>query len=152
VPKVLVTNRSESEFLSLTVTAALAYWHVSFQFPTWSSCHSNSLFCKRVSTLRLAGNKALSRDLVNSLGVPTAEDTRVFYSEDVRSFAALPQINYPVMVKVLDGGRGRGIRIVEGASSVDEAFKRCACKFIQRNLCSDSPPQMRGKFFRSGFC
>ena len=57
------------------------------------------------------------------------------------------------MVKTLDGGGGRGIRIVEDASSVDEAFKRCACKFIQHNLCSDSPPQMhRGKFFRSGFC
>ena len=47
VPKVLVGNRGDSEFLSLTVTAALAYWHVSFQLPTWSSCHSNSPFCKR---------------------------------------------------------------------------------------------------------
>lgn len=83
-----------------------------------------------VSTLRLAGDKVLSRDLVNSLGVPIAEGTRVFSSEDVRSFAALPQVDYPIMVKALDGGGGRGIRIVEDASSVDEAFKRCACKII----------------------
>ena len=48
----------------------------------------------------------LSRDLVNSLGVPIAEGTRVFSSEDVRSFAALPQVNYPIMVKTLDGGGG----------------------------------------------
>ena len=68
----------------------------------------------------------LSRDLVNSLGVPIAEGTRVFSSEDVRSFAALPQVNYLIMVKALDGGGGRGIRIVEDASSVDEALKRCA--------------------------
>jgi len=106
-----------------------------------------------VSTLRLAGDKMLSRDLVNSLGIPIAEGTRVFSSEDVRSFAALPQVNYPIMIKALDGGGGRGIRLVDDASSADEAFKRCGCQILWHNLRPDSPPQMhRGKFFRPSFC
>jgi len=77
-----------------------------------------------VSTLRIAGDKMLSRDLAISLGIPVAEGTRVFSSQDIRSFAVLPQVNYPIMIKALDGGGGRGIRIVEDASSVDDAFKR----------------------------
>jgi pyruvate carboxylase len=42
----------------------------------------------------------------------------------VRSFAARQDVGYPVMIKALDGGGGRGIRVVENSSAVDEAFKR----------------------------
>jgi len=107
-----------------------------------------------VSTLCLAGDKILSRDLAISLGIPVAEGTHVFSSQDIRSFAALPQVNYFIMVKALGGGRGRGIRIVEDASSADDAFKRCVYQILSKNIRRDSflfPPQMqRGKFFRSG--
>jgi len=34
MPKVLVANRGESEFLSPTVMVALTYWHASYQLPT----------------------------------------------------------------------------------------------------------------------
>ncbi|KAF8970403.1 hypothetical protein BDZ97DRAFT_1914705 [Flammula alnicola] len=54
-------------------------------------------------TLQISSDKMLSRDLATSLG----------------------GVGYPVMIKALDGGGGRGIRVVEAETGVDEAFKRC---------------------------
>ncbi|KAF9446437.1 hypothetical protein P691DRAFT_708557 [Macrolepiota fuliginosa MF-IS2] len=76
-------------------------------------------------TLRLAGDKTHSRDLATSLNVQVAPGTRVTVSEEVCAFAARHGVGYPIMIKALDGGGGRGIRVVETASRVDEAFKRC---------------------------
>jgi len=39
-----------------------------------------------------------------------------------RTFAKT--IGFPVMIKALDGGGGRGIRVVESEGGVEEAFKR----------------------------
>jgi len=64
-----------------------------------------------------------SRDLAASLDVPIAPGTRVSSSDDVRAF--VHTVGFPVMIKALDGGGGRGIRVVESADRVEEAFKRC---------------------------
>lgn len=76
-------------------------------------------------TLRLAGDKMLSRRLAASLDVQVAPGTSVVSSDEVRIFAARHDVGYPVMIKALDGGGGRGIRIVGSAEAVDEAIKRC---------------------------
>jgi biotin carboxylase len=66
----------------------------------------------------------LSRELAISLGVQVAPGVHVTSSIDVRAFAARHGIGYPIMIKALDGGGGRGIRVVNNASGVEEAFKR----------------------------
>ncbi|KAF5350973.1 hypothetical protein D9756_008255 [Leucocoprinus leucothites] len=87
-------------------------------------------------TLRLAGDKVLSRDLAASLGVQVAPGIRVKSSDDVRSFASRSEVHYPVMIKALDGGGGRGIRFVNEASGVEEAFKS---QFFDRRCMGESP-------------
>ncbi|KDR68330.1 hypothetical protein GALMADRAFT_256949 [Galerina marginata CBS 339.88] len=81
------------------------------------------------STLRIASDKMLSRELASSLGVQIAPGMRVTSAANVHSFAAGQvggeKVGYPVMIKALDGGGGRGIRVVEDESGVEEAFKRC---------------------------
>lgn len=74
-------------------------------------------------TLRISSDKILSRELATSLNVKVASGTRVSSSTDVHHFAQ--RIGYPVMIKALDGGGGRGIRIVRAGDEVEEAFKRC---------------------------
>ncbi|PPR04770.1 hypothetical protein CVT24_007086 [Panaeolus cyanescens] len=73
--------------------------------------------------LRIASDKMLSRDLAGSLDVSIAPGVRVASAADVKSFAGTH--GYPVIIKALDGGGGRGIRVVEVETAVDEAFKRC---------------------------
>ncbi|RXW22219.1 hypothetical protein EST38_g3634 [Candolleomyces aberdarensis] len=74
-------------------------------------------------TLRIASDKMLSRELATALKVNIAPGRRVSSSQDVLAFGQ--QVGYPVMIKALDGGGGRGIRVVSRAEEVDEAFKRC---------------------------
>lgn len=65
----------------------------------------------------------LSRDLAVAQGVPVARGAHVKSAGDVRAFAQ-GTVRYPVMIKALDGGGGRGIRIVSAEEGVEEAFKR----------------------------
>ena len=58
-----------------------------------------------------------------ALKVSIAPGHRVSSSQDVLGFGQ--QAGYPVMVKALDGGGGRGIRVVSKAEDVEEAYKRC---------------------------
>ncbi|TFK37151.1 carboxylase:pyruvate/acetyl-coa/propionyl-CoA [Crucibulum laeve] len=75
------------------------------------------------NTLRTASDKMLSHDLATSLGVQVAPGTRVHSAEDVCVFGRTT--SYPIMIKALDGGGGRGIRIVESEGGVNEAYSRC---------------------------
>ncbi|KAG9218012.1 hypothetical protein CCMSSC00406_0008789 [Pleurotus cornucopiae] len=76
-----------------------------------------------IETLRIASDKMLSRELASSANVNIAAGTRVATSDDVRAFVA--KVGYPVMIKALDGGGGRGIRVVEQEDTLEESFKRC---------------------------
>jgi pyruvate carboxylase len=70
----------------------------------------------------------LSRNLATSLGINIAPGVRVASAADVRAFAQT--VGYPVMIKALDGGGGRGIRVVDAEARVEEAFKRYVILFI----------------------
>lgn len=74
-------------------------------------------------TLRIASDKMLSRDMATSLNVNVSPGTRVSSATDVLAFAR--DAGYPVMIKALDGGGGRGIRVVSKEEELEEAFKRC---------------------------
>ncbi|KAH6909412.1 carboxylase:pyruvate/acetyl-coa/propionyl-CoA, partial [Coprinopsis sp. MPI-PUGE-AT-0042] len=73
--------------------------------------------------LRVAGDKMLSRELARSLGVEISPGKRVSSAPEVAAFGS--QVGYPVMIKALDGGGGRGIRVANGEGEVEEAFRRC---------------------------
>jgi len=74
------------------------------------------------AALRIASDKIISRELATSLGVPIAPGRRVISAEDVREFTT--RIGYPVIIKALDGGGGRGIRVVREETGIEEAFQR----------------------------
>ncbi|KXN80936.1 Pyruvate carboxylase [Leucoagaricus sp. SymC.cos] len=118
--------------LEIAVHTHCTHVHPGYGFLSESSELANALRSSNVTfigpssdALRLAGDKMLSRNLAVSLDVQVAPGDRVLSSNDVRSFAAREGVGYPIMIKALDGGGGRGIRVVKDASEVDEAFKRC---------------------------
>lgn len=93
-----------------------------------------------VECLRIASDKILSRNLAVSLGVNVAPGGRIYSVDDVRAFA--DSQGYPVMLKALDGGGGRGIRIVKAEGTIEEAFKRYLCVYLY------APPSVSQPFFQ----
>ena len=78
--------------------------------------------------LEIASNKMLSRNLATSLDVSVAPGVRVNCVVDIHAFAR--GVGYPIIIKALDGGGGRGIRVADSEADVEEAFKRFGCCLI----------------------
>jgi pyruvate carboxylase len=76
--------------------------------------------------LRQTGDKVAARSLAEANGVPVlpASKRATANVEDVRAFAS--KVGLPIMLKAVDGGGGRGIRLVRSLDELDDLFKR-AC-------------------------
>ncbi len=72
-------------------------------------------------TLELSSNKMLSRNLATSLGVNVAPGVRVNCVADIHAFAR--GVGYPIIIKALDGGGGRGIRVADSEADVERHSK-----------------------------
>ncbi len=76
-------------------------------------------------TLALFGDKVRARALAESLGIPVVPGS-VAPIESAREADTLAgELGYPVMLKAAAGGGGRGMRVVERAEQMAEAFERC---------------------------
>jgi acetyl/propionyl-CoA carboxylase alpha subunit len=77
-----------------------------------------------VKSLKVAGSKKRARNLAEECGVPVlpALKSGSLHFSSVASFA--DAVGYPVMLKAEFGGGGRGIRLVQGFSELEEAFRR----------------------------
>lgn len=77
------------------------------------------------AALALFGNKVRARALAQSLAIPVVPGS----TEPIRSVKDAEQLandlGYPVMLKAAAGGGGRGMRVVERADLMAEAFERC---------------------------
>lgn len=75
--------------------------------------------------LERTGDKLKAKALAIECEVPVlkAMDRPTANVNDVRGFAG--QVGYPLMIKAVDGGGGRGIRLVKGPETLDNAVQRC---------------------------
>lgn len=71
------------------------------------------------------GDKLKAKQLATECGVPVLKAmTRPTGSAaDIHQFAG--QVGYPIMIKAVDGGGGRGIRLVKDESALENAVQRC---------------------------
>ena len=75
--------------------------------------------------LRLLGDKARARQAMGEAGLPLVPGTEVI--EDAAAAArAGRQIGYPLLVKAVAGGGGRGMRVVEAPDRLSDAFRAAA--------------------------
>ncbi|MCG6207613.1 biotin/lipoyl-binding protein [Rhodopseudomonas sp. HC1] len=76
--------------------------------------------------LRLFGDKVAARQLATKTGVPIIAGTKGPSTlDDVQAFFASLGDNAAVMIKAMAGGGGRGMRVVERAEDLGEAYARC---------------------------
>jgi acetyl/propionyl-CoA carboxylase alpha subunit/acetyl-CoA carboxylase carboxyltransferase component len=76
--------------------------------------------------LDLFGDKGQAKALAKQCRVPIIEGTEGATSlDDVKAFFASQGDGAAVMIKAIAGGGGRGMRIVDDASRLEEAYARC---------------------------
>jgi acetyl-CoA carboxylase biotin carboxylase subunit len=73
-------------------------------------------------TLRKLGDKVEARHIADRAGVPSVPGSngRVSPSE---ALTLAPQIGFPLLIKAAAGGGGKGIRLVEDASTLEESLR-----------------------------
>ena len=79
----------------------------------------------RPETLELFGDKVAARGLAQSLDIPALPGSPALANAQDAATAA-DAIGYPVMLKASAGGGGRGMRRVDGAADMADAFARCS--------------------------
>ncbi|KAH0843482.1 hypothetical protein AYO21_07242 [Fonsecaea monophora] len=82
--------------------------------------------------LERTGDKLMAKALAAECDVPVlkAMGRPTGSVEDVRRFAI--SVGYPLMIKAVDGGGGRGIRLVKDEASLDNAVQRCVAESPSR--------------------
>ena len=78
-------------------------------------------------TLATLGDKVAARQLAQRLGVPVApaSDAPCADASEVRAAMRIHGLRYPVMLKAVGGGGGRGMRPVASDAELDGAFATC---------------------------
>ncbi|MBT3426068.1 MAG: ATP-grasp domain-containing protein [Gammaproteobacteria bacterium] len=74
-------------------------------------------------TLRLFGNKVEAKKLAASINIPVIPGSSITHAQDALEFAE--KQGFPVMVKAVAGGGGRGMRAAYSADELKDAFLRC---------------------------
>ena len=72
--------------------------------------------------LRLLGDKARARQTMQAAGLPLVPGTEVVDDPGAAAEAGR-EIGYPLLVKAVVGGGGRGMRLVEDAARLPDAFR-----------------------------
>ncbi|KAI9688117.1 MAG: hypothetical protein M1822_001623 [Bathelium mastoideum] len=74
--------------------------------------------------LEKTGDKLRAKQIAQTCGIPLLPSTQKSTEnvQDVGLFAS--KVGYPIMIKAVDGGGGRGIRLVRSESELHEAFDR----------------------------
>ena len=75
------------------------------------------------SVIRLLGDKAKARRAMKKAGVPMLPGSDGLVESEERATKIAQQIGYPVIIKAVAGGGGRGMRIVKTPADLPHAFK-----------------------------
>ena len=73
--------------------------------------------------MRALGDKIRSKHLAEKAGVPVTEWSGGEVADELDALEHAERIGFPVVLKATAGGGGRGIRMVEKAADIDEAFR-----------------------------
>ncbi len=74
-------------------------------------------------TIKMFGDKLLSKQLAKNIGVPVIEGTDKNVNSVDEAIKIAKKIGYPIMLKATAGGGGRGIRVVENDKDINDSFE-----------------------------
>jgi len=76
-----------------------------------------------VENIRQLGDKAAARELAKKVGVPVVPGSPGVIADEQEALVVAREIGFPVLVKAVAGGGGRGMRVARDESSFGQAFQ-----------------------------
>ena len=76
-----------------------------------------------VENIRQLGDKAAARELALKIGVPVVPGSEGVISDEEEAKVVAREIGYPVLIKAVAGGGGRGMRVAKDEPSFSGAFQ-----------------------------
>jgi 3-methylcrotonyl-CoA carboxylase alpha subunit len=91
------------------------------------ACHAANIrfVGPSASAIRSMGSKSLSKDIMTKAGVQCTPGFHAEIVTDEELFNAARDIGYPVMLKAVMGGGGKGMRIVESEAEFHQKLNSC---------------------------
>ena len=123
------------------IAAALHYGCAAVH-PGWGFLSENEGFAARCEAagltfigpsprhIRLMGDKAVARRTMAELGMPVIPGTREPLENAQAAREAAAEVGYPVLLKAVAGGGGRGMRRVDDPGELDAAFAEAQAEAI----------------------
>jgi acetyl-CoA carboxylase biotin carboxylase subunit len=81
-------------------------------------------------TMRTMGEKVAARKAMDAAGVPVVPGTLDPCADAAEARRLCDEIGYPVMLKAVAGGGGKGIRFVASSEEVESAFERASSEAL----------------------
>ncbi|MCY4129214.1 MAG: ATP-grasp domain-containing protein [Gammaproteobacteria bacterium] len=96
----------------------------SSQFASLIRSHGINFVGPPVSSMETMGNKSNAIKSAIAFGVPVVPGSHGVVTDVDAAAEMAEEIGYPVLIKAVHGGGGKGIQVVESAASFYEAFQR----------------------------
>ena len=96
----------------------------SSQFATLIRSHGINFVGPPVSSMETMGNKSNAINTAIRLGVPVVPGSHGIVTDADQAAEMAEDIGYPVLIKAVHGGGGKGIQVVESAATFHESFQR----------------------------
>ncbi len=80
------------------------------------------------ATMRMMADKAAAKSAMDRMGVPTIPGSDGPLADGAEARAVAEAIGYPVLLKAVSGGGGRGMRVVRTRAEVEAAFEAASAE------------------------
>ncbi len=94
------------------------------QFAELCRGHGINFIGPPISSMETMGNKSNAINTSLRLGVPVVPGSHGILTDSERAAGVAEEIGYPVLIKAVHGGGGKGIQVVESAAEFNELFHR----------------------------
>ena len=100
----------------------------SSQFAELVRSHGINFVGPPVSSMETMGNKSNAISTAMRLGVPVVPGSHGIVTDADRAAEVADEIGYPVLIKAVHGGGGKGIQVVESRERFHELFQRVSAE------------------------
>lgn len=126
---------SKDSYLNMhSILTAAMQWGADAIHPGYGFLSENDTFaslCKKcgikfigpsASSIKLLGNKESARATMKAHGIPVIKGSDGSVDTLEEAIASADEIGYPIMVKAVSGGGGRGIRVAHNKGELETAY------------------------------